>query len=131
MALTITEQLSIINGIESPELNTLSDLISQIALNEAQDINDNAKSFDGSLNPLADTYLRKMLALSDKSISGGLATDGLVRLIVAIYADTGTIAEVQAATDDQWTAFLENNIKKAFELIAGVRSSEKAAYDNI
>lgn len=129
MALTITEQLSIINGIESPISNTLSELVGQIALNEAQNINDNAKVFDGALEPLADTYLRKMLALADKTISNNLGIDGVVRLLVAIYADTGTIAEVQAATDDQWIAFLESNITKTFELIAGVRSSEKSKYD--
>lgn len=131
MALTIPEQLDIIDGTEAPLDNTLEELVSQIALNEAQDINDDIKSFSGEDNPLADGYRRKMLALASTSISQTISIGNLTRLLVAIYADTGTIAEVQSATDAQWVTFLENNITKTFELIAGVRNAEKTAYDAI
>jgi len=129
MALTIPEQLDIIDGTEAPLNNTLEELISQIALNEAQDINDDAKSFDAYIEPLADAYIRKMLALASTSLAQTISIGNLTRLLVAIYADTGTIAEVQGATDAQWVTFLENNITKTFELIAGVRNAEKIAYD--
>lgn len=131
MALTISEQLSIINGVETPTTNTLEDLVAQIALNEAQSFHDNVKSFDGDAKPLADTYKRKMLVFADQIIQNTVNTAKLVKLLVAIYADTGTITEVQSATDEQWVTFLENNITKTFELTAGVRNAEKTDYDGI
>lgn len=128
MALTISEQLNIINGVVAPLSNTLEEIVLQVAVNAAQDINDDAKVFDGTLNPLAEAYLRKMLAVADKAISNNLPMASIVRLLVAIYSDTGSYATVELATDAQWVSFIENNITKTFELSAGVRNAEKTAY---
>lgn len=128
MALTISEQLNIINGVVAPLSNTLEEIVLQVAVNAAQDINDDAKVFDGTLNPLAEAYLRKMLAAADKAISNNLPMASIVRLLVAIYSDTGSYATVELATDAQWVSFIENNITKTFELSAGVRNAEKTAY---
>ena len=55
----------------------------------------------------------------------------LKKVLIGIYADTGDFATVQAANDDQWISFIENNIVAAAESVAGVLAQEKSEYASL
>lgn len=130
MALTVTQQLSIINGDVTPPSTSLEDLIKQSAVVAAISFRNNLK--DTTDNAPATSYLTKM-----NSVISGLYNSSLVLInkmkyiLVAIYAPNGDFATVQAASQTAWETFIANNVLSSLEELALVTSAEKTAYDNI
>jgi hypothetical protein len=132
MALTITEQLAIIKGVVSPSANTITELVEQVAVFQAKEFKDNQKIFDGGTYPDAQKYLDKITtAVSRAFLSGSQSIESMVKLVIAIYGQTGNYATVESATDTQWESFISNNILEVFEDLTGVTAAEKAEYDGI
>ena len=131
MALTIEEQLNVLGGIVFPNDSsyTLTQLVNQVSINEAQTFMQGAKTVDFTVNQAAATYLRKMVEFTSTILRHRQSNAQLNDLLIAIYADTGTYASVSDATTVQWTTFLENNILEAMEIASGILPSEKADYD--
>lgn len=133
MPLTVLEQLQIINGTVAPPGGTpLKDIVEQIALNEVVNFYSTAKTIDSITQPLANMYLNKMNSLATMLNSNSESyTPRVIKILIGIYADVGDFATVQAATDNQWITFLENNILKTLEILANVLPSEKTEYNSI
>lgn len=133
MALTLKEQLDILTGLENPPSGyPILELVKQISIIEAKNILGTYKLFSQTGNELAYAYLQKILHVCNRiNLGDQSAFDSLTRIVIAIYAETGTIAQVQAATDAGWETFLSNNIYRAFELFSEVRQDEKTSYDSI
>ncbi len=133
MALTTTEQVSILNGNEAPPSGFgLRALVKQTSVEYAKTLLGSYKLFDGTTNLLAKTYLERLLNVVD-AVTGSRESTfaSLEAMLVSLYGETGTIGAVQTATDAQWEGFLDANIARAFELVSDVRQDEKTAYDNI
>lgn len=131
MPLTTTEQVSILNGTEKPPSGYgLRALVKQTAVEHSNSILTSYKLFDAVANPLAKTYLEKLLNVVDE-VSGLRESTfaALEATLVSLYAVGGTITAVQNATDAQWEEFLSDNIARAFEVASDVRQNEKSAYD--
>lgn len=130
MALTIKEQLEIMQGEHRPPSNLLIDVIHQIAVRHAQFFYQNYS--DTTDDALATSYLNKILRLCDLAIkNNSVALKSLMRISVVILGNTITINQVNSATDDQWETVLSNNITIVFELVAGIKQDEKTAYNAI
>ncbi len=136
MALTKIEELSILAGTIKPPTVELSDLINQIAVAEAIDFMNNHKIFDViddndpplSINAKAAAYKDKLITVVTTGIESSIG--GLDKIIVSILgASTVTSAQLSGANDAQWETFIENEMFRAFEIIAIVRRQEKIDYD--
>ena len=134
MALTLSEQLDVQAGTLKPAAveDMLIDLAAAAATNFARDFNVSYKSFDGEANPEAQGYLNKMLAANNRALrADSAAAQSLNRVISSLIADVeiATPAIIEAATQEQWFAFVNDNIEKAVELFAAVLIAEKTAYE--
>jgi hypothetical protein len=141
MALTNLEQLQIISGQVAPDSTSLDALVHQAAFNFATTfyMTYNATAFDGQLidgefvynNPQAAAYANKMLNISSQVFrASGTDIQRLTRIMVVLIGNTAaTLPQVQNATDAQWDSFVGAQIDECFELFAGVRQDEKAAYN--
>ena len=128
MALTLTQQLNILNGVVAPPSNTLDDLVKQAALVEAV----NFVEKDTTGNTDAASYKSKIESVIRLLYNNASTmTTRLKYILVAIYAPTGDYATVQAAGDSGWETFISNNILESMEEFALVTSAEKTAYDSI
>ena len=137
MALTKIEELQILDGMIKPPTVDFNDLINQIAVGQAIDFMDNHKIFDvldgndppESINAKAAAYKDKLITVSGKAIRTEIGSS-LDKIIVSIMgASSVTTAQLMAASDDQWETFIENEIFRAFEIVAIVRRQEKIDYD--
>lgn len=107
MALTIKEQLDIINGIVAPTDYTLNEYVEQVGINTCQTFLENSKTVNFSTQPNAGAYLNRLQDICREFINyPNRYTPQLVKILIAIYANTGDYATVQAATDAQWVTFL-------------------------
>jgi len=131
MALSITEQLEIINGNISPRAVSLREMVAQIVLNATKDFYTGVKTVECGTSPLACSYIQKMVSIFSKitSVGNEFYTDKIIRILIAIYSDEGTINGVLAATDTQWEAFLSANVLETLEILATVLPSEKTEYN--
>ena len=133
MALTTTEQISILNGTEKPpSLYGLDALVKQTAVDHSKTLLGSYKLFDGTTNQAAQRYLERLLNVVSWVNDGRPSVlEALKATLVSLYGESGTISAVQSANDAQWEGFLDANIARAFELVSDVRRDEKTAYDNI
>jgi len=133
MALSIKEQLDAINGLIIPNDSsyTLGQLTNQVAINEAQDFITNAPTISGGTNHNAYSYLTKYLKVCGLVMDGRVNSELLEKVIIAIYADTGTYGVISDATTSQWTNFIESSITNAFEIIGKILPYEKTDYDSL
>lgn len=133
MALTTTEQISILNGTEKPPSGYgLRPLVKQTSVEYAKTLLGSYKLFDALAEPKASLYLQRLLNVVDAVTGSRESTFASIEaILVSLYGETGTIAAVQSATDAQWEGFLSANIERAFELASDVRRDEKTAYDAI
>lgn len=135
MALTIQEQLSILNGNVKPDQAdasfNLQSIVQQIAFNQAQEFYKNAENPNQQSAGEAFDYVSKMYGVCDNVINSSRPQifNTFAKILIAIYADTGVIATVQSTDTDGWVNFLTNTMEATFELYAGVKTYEKAAYD--
>jgi hypothetical protein len=128
MALSIIEQLKILQGTISPVEVTLEEMVEQVAVLNMVDFRDNHSNPSGNTD--ATSYVSKMLNLAPAiyRINKPLVND-LTRLVIAIYAPTGDYATVQAASDDAWTTFIENNMTKVLQQYLQITQGEITAYE--
>ena len=132
MALTISQQIDIINNDVTTQGYKLSEFISQISINEIESFLINKKVFDSNAYPLAQSYLNKINEVSKNIKEKPFRTfNTLVRIMVGIMANTITPAQVAGATTSEWSTFLENNISICFDILGGVYPEEKQEYINI
>ena len=129
MALTATEQLQLMDGTIAPPETDLQSLILQLAAINAEEFYLGYKTFDGETNPLAESYLNKVLATCDSIITGKGNIIALTRSMVVLIGKTVSMAIIENATQEQWETFLDGKMIDAFELFSRVRKTEKAAYD--
>ena len=129
MALTATEQLSLMSGELAPPDTDLQSLILQIAAINAEEFYVGYKEFDGETNPLAENYLNKMLSTCDQVITGKGNILALTRSMVVLIGKAVTLNQITNATQEQWETFLDGKMIDAFELFSRVRKTEKTAYD--
>lgn len=147
MALSLTEQLRVIDGTLKPTLvnDVLIDLTHASGVNFARDFNVSYKQFptseevdDGQggtitnpINTEANAYLNKMLGASAKMItsdSKGLTSLMVVMASLIAKVNIVTAPVIEDATEAQWEGFINDHIIEALELFASVRIDEKADY---
>lgn len=128
MALTLIEQIKILRGVASPQEVSLSQLVEQSAVVKMLDFRENY--VDPTGNALAESYVNKMLSLYNGvyNISTNLVS-ALSKIIIAIYAPTGDYVTVEAAPDNAWATFIDNNMIEALEQISGITREEVTAYN--
>lgn len=144
MALTVLEELQILNGKVGPgsEENPIKllDLIHQSAVGEGVDFHINYKVFDTveivdeievAINVEANNYLIKILSVIDRVYKIDNSTvNSLVKLEVSLIGNSAvTWQQVQDATNEQWETFIVSNMLRTFELLGRVLKSEKIAYN--
>lgn len=136
MALTITEQMKLIDGTVKPLSNLLIDLIHQSAMKYGKDFSEgytvfsiiNASSV--AINGDAENYVMKMLSIANRVFNADQSTVGaLKRIIVTIVGSSGvTNAQILSATDATWENTIATHMPRAFELLASVTKREIANY---
>lgn len=133
MALTVSQQLQLVNGTVKPPNELLIVLVHQTALVKAKQIYDGYKNFDTSNFPLAQSYLEKMLRVSDSVFrKQGDIIEQINRVLITIIgASSFTMQQVQAADTAAWESFLLDQIDEAFEYLSGVRKEEKIQYNSL
>jgi len=131
MALSIIEEIQIINGSYGPKAATLPEIVEQAVTGEIDDFYSTVKQIDESYYPLGATYKTRMLGFIGGVVSNtNQYTIKLIRLIVSNLAQsTATIAQVNDATDAQWVGFVESEMLHSLEILAGVLPEEKAEYE--
>ena len=128
MAITILEQLSILDGTVAPESYTWDRIITQSAIAKSSAFVNEVKSIDSS-DDEALTYALKMKAKCTDILSNpNRHSKQLASILISLY--TGTYSAVQSANDTAWASFTESHMEDAIEALAGVSSIEKLAYDN-
>lgn len=132
MALTITEQIKIINGDIAPTSYTLNQLVEQISIGTAREFNANSKTIDTMAYSLAGEYLNKMTRACTSILQQNAYVIELSKVIISLLGDSNiTEAQTLAANNDGWEAFISSKMFGAIESVAGVVSSEKTDYDNL
>ncbi len=144
MALTATEQLTMMSGETKPPSNDLNVLVHQVGFIFSRDFMINYKDFPTvdntdpdnpiAINTEANSYLNKMLRLANDVFNNSKDNVNiLTRILTTIIGAEAsiTIAILNNATDDQWSAFLLDNMDESFEYVAGVTHVEKSAYEAI
>lgn len=130
MALTISQELSIIKGDIKPPFNDLNSLVYQAAIGEAVKFFSAYKDFDGEANPDAAKYLSKVQAVGRELLRKNQETmSATLRVLVSILGDKVNIAQVQSATDAQWESVIASNITAVFEIVGRCTKEEIAAYN--
>lgn len=136
MALKIKEQLDILDGTVKPSdaaANfSFEAIVRQVTITQANDFISTQKEPPIETEPDAYLYANAMLTISRTALTTVRSSifNNIARLLIAIYAEDGDITTVIAADEDAWTTFVINNMLEAFESYAGVKPSEKVAYDN-
>lgn len=129
MALTIAQELEVLQGAIGPDDNTLSELVYQTAIGEAVRLSQNAK------NPTQGTdefnYLQKVGNIGNRIVDNSTTTiEALRKILVSLIGDSVfTYNQVANASDSDWEGFISTNIKECFEIAGGVLPHEKTAYD--
>lgn len=132
MALTIKEQLDILNGVEAPTSYTFHEYIEQVVINKINDFLTSIKNVDSDIYPDGFAYANRLSSIFRQIISNPLIyRSKIAQMLIAIYSDTGTIAQIQSATDDDWVAFIDNNIISSLEKLSGITGFQKTEYDSI
>lgn len=134
MPLTLTEQIDIIEkrvGPPNADVNFL-DLVLIESYSQAINFIDNAKTFDESVFPLANSYRNKMTNISSKIFNNSVSiSQSILTTLVSKGASSVDITQIQALTQTGWENFVINNIYSAIEYVAQVVASEKTEYDNL
>lgn len=145
MALTVLEELQILNGTVGPDV-ILVDLVHQIAMGTGVEFHINYKVFpikDGEGEPInseAQLYLNKILGVINRVYSiDNQTVNSLTKLEVSLIGDSSVSwvditgdpgpPVVPPATDAQWETFIASNMLRTFELLGRVLKEEKTAYD--
>lgn len=132
MALTVTQQIKIINGDIAPPDYSLNQLVEQISISTAREFNANSKTIDTMTHSLAGEYLHKMTRASTSILQQNAYVIELSKVIISLLGESPiTEAQTVAANNDGWEAFIESNMLGAIESVAGVVSAEKTEYDNL
>lgn len=134
MALTIIEEIQIINGIYRPKNVTLAEMIQQAAIGESDNFYVNLKKVDDSTHPLAYSYRNKMLSFVSLLVQEtNEYTRKLTRIIVSNLAELPeiTITNINNATDNEWIGFIENGMLQSIEVLAGITPEERSEYNSI
>lgn len=133
MALTLFEELEIIQGNVKPGSYNTQDAVHQAAIDHARDFYNAGKVFDESdpANADAAAYKRKMDGLIREVYQEtGRIKSLLVKVMFSILGDTGvTAAQVAGADLTQWSNFINNNIVQTMEIASRIDQDEKTAYD--
>lgn len=149
MALSLEEQLLVQRGELKPNDvdDQLIELVHASAINFAINFNVSYKQFDTvddqgePTNQAAKRYLDKMLSVCQKAIRDD--SDARQSLMIVMASIISNVEElggnpidvtpglIEAATSEQWEAFINMSIQQAFELFANVRIDEKAEYGAI
>lgn len=131
MALTIIEQLKLINGTLKPPSTSLDALVHQASYNYAKSFYDTVKDTTG--NAEADSYATKVFNVAKRVLRNEQGVTAiLTRMIITIIgASSATLAQVTAATDAQWEAFIVGQMDETFEYVGDVKKEEKLAYNAI
>lgn len=135
MALSLSEELQILEGIAEPTDNfvgttNFNDMVLQSAYGWAINF---IKSYkDTSANVDATNYRDKVLQTSRRLIANASAyVESLSRALVAVYGETGDFSTVTSSDRSQWETFVDNNINEVVEAISEILIVEKTAYDAI
>lgn len=134
MALTIEEQLNVLNGIVTPSGSTynINEITEQVAVNFAQNFLTNAKDVSVSAaTQNAVSYRNKIINTCSVITRGRQNFQIISKIIIAIYADTGDYSNVTNAGIGAWSTFVENNILEAIEIASIVLPEEKTDYDTL
>lgn len=135
MALTIREQLNILDGTAKPtdagSNFNFEDIVRQATIMEANEFVSGQKEPSLETDEEAYLYAEAMRTTSSGALLTNRSTifNNVSRLIIAIYAETGDYATVLAANEADWTTFIESTMLEAFEIYASVKPSWKIAYD--
>lgn len=139
MALTLTQQLHVLNGTDSAEPTdgfgtgqTFQDLVVQSAYNVAVDLIKNYKIVDPQTQPNAYDYIKKMMNQAYILINSG-QTYRLVlsKALISVYSLNGDYATIKGADVSQWETFIESNILRVIEGLAKITQEGKTEYNNI
>lgn len=142
MALNLAEEQKIIEGKEAPFFPpspspALVNLSRNSAINFARDFAVGASNPEDETDPVkkanAQIYLDKMLNAVTRILAADSTAINSLLLVISSYIAGDPIITptlLASATTSNWEDFVNNNIKKAIELFAGVTNVEKDAYDN-
>ena len=132
MALTIAQQIDLINNDTIADGYKLSDFVLQVTINEIESFTLSKKSFDAETYPLAAIYVNKLSEVMDGIKRKPLwVVKIIIKIMVSAMSDSVTPAQVSGATTDVWGTVLSNNILKCLETLAGIYPEEKTEYDSI
>lgn len=135
MALTLKDQMDIIEGRIGPETATggdpelsFMDLIHIGSYNQAVQFKESPKDTTG--DDLATSYLQKMNNISNNiMLNNGQVRGALLYTLMSIGAPNTDIATVQALTISGWENFVTSNMLETMEKVSNVTPAEKSAYD--
>lgn len=130
MSLKIIEQIKILKGTPSPNEVSFEELVQQAAVESATNFFKNAKDISRADNPEAYQYLKKMREVFLYIIRRPeTRIEVIASTLISKYI--GTMAQVIAATDQQWEDFVVSIIFETIESVSGIFLHEKVEYDNL
>ena len=130
MALTIKQQNNIRTGVIRPEDLTLLDMITIFGFTDSQFFIDNIKETDP--NTLAETYKNKMLNVAQKvKQKDGSTLLNLIDALVNVWKNFQDYTVMKTWEYSQWENNVGDHFRSAMEVVAGITTAEKTAYNAI
>lgn len=130
MALTIKQQHNIRTGIIRPESLTLFDMVTIFGFTDAQFFIDNAKETDSGT--LADSYKTKMLNVAQRIKNKDTTTlQNTIDALVNIWKNFLDYTVIKTWDDTLWENNVGDHLRSALEVVAGVTTAEKVAYNGL
>lgn len=128
MALTLTEQIKLYNGVPKPDETSLAELVSIAGLKHYNWFSENKKETDDET--LARAYSDKMSSFAVGFTSTDLSIAKTVtRVLCSVVANTYQYTAIESYNTQQWENLVNDNVVTALEISAGITLGEKTAYN--
>lgn len=131
MALSLSEQLQIMDGDVNPSSKPILYLVKQAAISKAIEFQSSHKV--PSVNTHADNYVLKMKRSISKIFANDFAfMEQVTRATINIFGNGAILmTDIQAYTEDQFLGLINNSVYQAMEVVASICHEEKDAYDSL
>ena len=129
MALSLSEQLQIMDGDINPSTKPMLYLVKQSAISKAILFQGSHKIT--SVNTHANEYVLKMKKAINRIFTNDFSfMEQVARATVNIFGDGAIlITDIQAYTEAQFLELIDNSVYQAMEAVAGICHEEKTEYD--
>lgn len=131
MALSLSEQLQIMDGDVNPSTKPVLYLVKQASISKAIEFQNSHKV--PSVNTHANDYVLKMKKNISKIFANDFAfMEQVTRATINIFGNGAILmTDIQAYNESQFLDLINNSVYQAMEVVSGICHEEKTEYDSM